>query len=95
MGEQVVHLYVELCTDGSLLAYNKDKMLDATLTSLHSWNKLHLIYSISKMEAKDKKAKGLPSVKYVNYYFRNVKSGEVLEIPEEHIEQLLYSIKKV
>ena len=38
MAEELIHLHVELCSDGTLLAYNPDRDLNRTFTDLVCYN---------------------------------------------------------
>jgi len=93
--EEVVHLIVILCSDGTMLAYNPDKTLNTIFTNLTSWCSLHNVYKLSKVPSA--KRKGMDknfNVKYIKYYFKNTQNDTQVEIPEEHIRSLLSSIKE-
>lgn len=94
MPEELIHLYVELCSDGTLLAYNPDKSLNRTFTDLLSWAKLKQIYTLTTLSSS--KRKGMDrdlNIKYVKYHFKNTQNNEMIEIPPEHIKSIATNIK--
>jgi hypothetical protein len=91
---EYIHLYVEICSDGTLMAYDSDRKLNRLFTDVISWHKLDEIYKLSKLPSN--KRKGLDrefNIKYIKYYFKNTKTGDIMEIPEEHIINILSNIK--
>ena len=94
MAEELIHLHVELCSDGTLLAYNPDRDLNRTFTDLVSWSRLKDIYQFTQLPSA--KRKGIDSefnIKYVKYYFKNTQNNEIIEIPSEHIKNIVSNIK--
>lgn len=94
MPEELTHLYVELCSDGTLLAFYPDKSLNRTFTDLLSWSKLKQIYALTTLSSA--KRKGIDrelNIKYVKYYFKNTQTNESIEIPPEHIKAIATNIK--
>lgn len=95
MEEELIHLIVQLCSDGTLLAYDPNKKLNLVFTSLTSWSTLHDIYKYSTLSSAARK--GIDrnfNIKYVKYYFKNTKTNEEIEIPKEHISSILSNINK-
>lgn len=92
---EFIDLYVELCSDGSLLAYNKDHVLSSVFTDLSSWSKLHSIYECTQWSSEKRKGKGELNIKYVNYYFKNNQTGDLLPIPKEHIPLILRTVRDI
>ena len=89
----IIHLFVELCSDGTMLSYNKDRTLNRTFTDLTSWSKLSTVYNLSQLTSD--KRKGIDSelnIKYVQYTFKNTKTGMYIEIPPEHIKNIISNI---
>ena len=94
MAEELVHLYVELCSDGTLLAYNPDKSLNRTFTDLLSWNKLKQIYALTTLSSQQRKGIDRElNIKYVKYSFKNTQTNESIEIPSTHIKSIVTNIK--
>lgn len=92
--EELVHLYVELCSDGTLIAYNKDKSLSRTFTDLISWGKLKYIYALSTLNSEQRRGIDRElNIKYIKYYFKNTQTNEKIEIPSEHIKSIAINIK--
>lgn len=87
--EDYVDLYVELCSDGKLLAFDRDRALSTYFTDLVSWSKLIEIYNCTQMDSKQRKGRGVLNIKHVKYYFKNTQTGDLLEIPPEHIRLLM------
>lgn len=94
MDDNLIHLYVELCSDGTLLAYDSARSLKPLFSDFHGWNSLKTIYDCTQMTSEERKGKGEYNIKYVKYYFKNTQTGDVLEIPKEHIQGILYAIGK-
>ena len=91
---EYIHLYVEICSDGTLMSYDTDRKLNPLFTDLLSWHKLDEIYKLSKLSSA--KRKGLDrqfNIKYVKYYFKNTKDNTIMELPEEHIQNILSNIR--
>lgn len=90
---EVVDLYVELCSDGSLLAYDKNHSINILFTDLVSWSKLHTIYELSTLPSAKRKGLSLErNIKYVRYMFKDSVSGNGLEIEPSQIPLLLRNI---
>ena len=94
MDDEIVDLYVEICSDGTLLCYNPDKTLNLTFTDVLSFAGLKNVYDISKTPSEkrrdlDKDA----NIKYVKYYFVNVSTRERMELSEKHIPRLIANFK--
>lgn len=94
MSEELVHLYVELCSDGTLLSYYPDKSLNRTFTDLLGWGKLKQIYALTTLTSGQRKGIDRElNIKYVKYYFKNTQTNESIEIPPEHIKAIAINIK--
>ena len=94
--EEIVDLYVYLCSDGTLMAYDKDKILNITFSDFISWSRLKEIRAFTMLPSA--KRKGLDkqfNIKYVKYYFKNTKTNEVIEIPSEHVRNIVTNLKVV
>lgn len=92
--EELVHLYVELCSDGTLMSYNKDKSLNRTFTDLLSWSKIKQIYALTTLSSSQRKGIDRElNIKYVKYYFKNTQTNETVEIPDTHIKAIAINIK--
>jgi len=92
--DELVHLYVYLCSDGTLMSYNGDKTLNTTFSDFVSWGRLKEIHAFSTLPSS--KRKGLDkefNIKYVKYYFKNTQSDVIVEIPMEHIKNIVGNIK--
>ena len=88
-----IDLYVELCSDGSLLAYDKNHSINTMFTDLVSWGKLHHIYELSTLPSAKRKGISLErNIKYVRYMFKNSVSGQMLEIEPSQVPLLLRNI---
>lgn len=93
--EEIIDLTVYICSDGTVLSYNKNDTLNILFTDLTSWSVLHKIYTISILPIKGRKGvKKEENVRYVKFYFKNTKTNEVVEIPREHIKTIIHSIKQ-
>ena len=92
---ELIDLYVELCSDGSLMAYDKNKSINSLFTGLDSWSKLKLIYECTIKTSAERKGKSKEqyNIKYVKYYFKNTQTNEIVEIPKEHICNIINSLK--
>ena len=91
--DEIIHLYVYICSDGTLMSYNKDKTLNTTFTDLVSWGRLKEICAFQNLPSI--KRKGLAkayNIKYVKYYFKNTKDDTIVEIPSEHIKNITANI---
>ena len=94
MPEELIHLYVELCSDGTLLAYYPDKSLNRTFTDLLGWGKLKQIHALTTLTSGQRKGIDRElNIKYVKYYFKNTQTNESIEIPSEHIRAIAINIK--
>ena len=91
----IIDLIVYICSDGTIMAYNKDNTLNSLFTDLHSWSILHKIYRLNITSSKSRK--GMPkdeNIKYVNYYFKDTSTGQTIVIPISHVAKMLQSIKE-
>ena len=94
--EEIVDLYVYLCSDGTLMSYDKDKILNITFSDFVSWSRLKEIRAFTILPSS--KRKGLDkqfNIKYVKYYFKNTKTNEVIEFPSEHVRNIVTNLKVV
>lgn len=90
---ETIDLYVELCSDGSLLAYDKNHSINTLFTDLMSWGKLHYIYELATMPSSKRKGLSMErNIKYVRYMFKDSVSGNTLEIEPSQIQLLLRNI---
>jgi len=87
-------LLVYICSDGTIMAYNKDGTINTLYTDTICYRTLKRIYKASKLDNSDRKSthKEL-QVKHIKYYFRNTLTGENMEIPESHIPNIISCIR--
>ena len=91
----LIDLIVYICSDGTIMAYNKDGTLNNLFTDLHSWSMLHKIYKLNIKSSKDRKGMNKDeNIKYVNYYFKETSTGQSISIPLSHVAKMLQSIKE-
>ena len=87
-------LSVYICSDGTILSYNKDGSMNGLFTDTISYRILKKIYKLSTLENSVRKINQSElQIKNVRYYFRNTFSGQNMEIPSSHIPNILGSIR--
>ena len=94
MAIEQLDLSVFICSDGTLMSYDKNGMMNTLFTDLNSYRLLKRIYKLSTMDNNDRKnnQKEL-QIKHVKYYFRNTASGQNMEIPASHIPNIVSCIR--
>jgi len=87
-------LSVYICSDGTIMAYNKDGTINTLFTDTISYRTLKRIYKISNFDNSTRKQTHSElQIKHIKYYFRNTLTGENMEIPVSHIPNIISCIK--
>jgi hypothetical protein len=92
---ELLDLSVYICSDGSLLSYDKNGTIHPLYTNLTSWSTLHRIHDMNILSSRERKGRPKDKAyKYIRYYFKNVSNDNIIEIPLEHISKMLTNIVK-
>jgi len=91
---ELIDLNVYICSDGTIMAYNKDGTINTLFTDTVSYRTLKRIYKASTLENVERKATHKEiQIKHIKYYFRNTSTGENMEIPSSHIPNIISCIR--
>lgn len=91
---ELLDLSVYICSDGTIMAYNKDGTINTLFTDTISYRTLKRIYKASKLDNTTRKSTHQAlQIKHIKYYFRNTATGQNMEIPESHIPNIISCIR--
>jgi hypothetical protein len=91
---KIVDLKVYLNSDGSLMSYSKDGLLNTLFTDNISWGILAEIYNLTcTPSAKRKSLSTERNLKYVEYYFRETVNNQTVPIDKSHIPRIIDNLK--
>lgn len=87
-------LSVYICSDGTIMAYNKDGTINTLYTDTICYRTLKRIYKASNLDnTARKQTHSELQIKHIKYYFRNTLTGENLLIPNSHIPNIISCIR--
>ena len=89
-----VDLKVYICSDGTIMAYNRDGTINTLYTDTISYRTLKRIYKASKLDNSARKSTNQAlQIKHIKYYFKNTATGENMEIPDSHIPNIISCVR--
>lgn len=91
---ELVDLKVYICSDGTIMAYNRDGTINTLYTDTICYRTLKRIYKASNLDnIARKQTNNALQIKHIKYYFRNTATGENMEIPNSHIPNIISCIR--
>ena len=91
---ELIDLSVHICSDGTIMAYNRDGTMNTLYTDTISYRTLKRIYKASQLDNSSRKSTHQAlQIKHIKYYFRNTATGVNLEIPSSHIPNIISCIR--